>query len=148
HVVVDVSGLEGDDLFELRDGLLENRIGATVRRRVLIAELAKINAAEQLVGGNVIRLRLEQSLDGVFGVGYTSRAEVKIRQSILQFGRAGIAIERVLVLFDGPGDVVGTTMAERIVLVNGSQRIMIISLGTAGGGRIAGGRGLRGSGGL
>ena len=89
HAVIHAAGGESDNLFELRDGLVENFAGGGRGSSGIFAfaKLAQVNAAQELVGVDVVGRGLEQGTRRHFGIMHMAgRAEVEIGQRIGQLG--------------------------------------------------------------
>ncbi len=106
HAVFHAARLQGDDLLELGDGLIEGvAAGRGGRNGVLcLAELAQVDAAEQLVGIEIVGRGLEQIVRGGLGLMHLADAEIEVGEGIVELGRAGVGIEGILVLIDGLRD--------------------------------------------
>ena len=72
-----------------------------------LAQLAQINAAQELVGVDVVGRSLEQAAAVASASCRWPDAEIEIGQRVVQLGGAGVGIERVLVLLDGVGHILG-----------------------------------------
>ena len=85
HAVFDAFGQQGDNLFKFGDGLVENGVRGRGRAACVFAfaELAQVNAAQQLVGVNVVGRGLEQAARGGFGLLHPANAEVEIGERVI-----------------------------------------------------------------
>jgi len=75
QVIVDAGGIEFGDLLVLVDGQLQHVVGAGATGH--FAERAQIDAAEKLVGFEVIGIALENVLGFFDGVGDAARLDVE-----------------------------------------------------------------------
>ena len=157
HVVLDALGLQGDNLLELRDGLIENIARARSRRAGAFpfSQLAQVDAPQQLVGVDVVGRRRQQRPRRHLGVVHAAGAEVEIGQGVVDLRRNRIGVQRQLVLLDGLIDLVRTPFGNGFVLVHAGQGQVIVGLRAirrrgrryrrrlGGRGRRSGSRGLR-----
>ena len=135
HTVLNIFGLERNDLLEFGDCLVKHvAAGRRGRNRILgLAKLAQVNAAEELVRAHVVRRGLEQSAGGGFGFAQVARsAEVEVCEGVGELGRARICVQGVLVLLNGVGDVFGLPGVDSLFFVDVGQGGMEVGLGAAG----------------
>ena len=129
HAIGDAGGLQGDDLFELGDGLVKH--GAAGRGGcggvLLFAERAQVDASEEAVGIDVVGRGFEQFTCRVFGLTNMVRVKIEIGQGVIQRGRVGIGIERKFVLFDGARHIFGVAFGG-VFFIDGGQAQMIVGL--------------------
>src|ERR1019366_7456770 len=97
-----------------------------------LAELAQVDAAQQLVGVNVVGRGLEQATGGDFGLLRPADAEVESSQGVIQLRRVWVGVEGQLVLLNGPVDVLRLALRDSTVLINAGQCHVKVGLGAVG----------------
>ena len=123
HAVLYLLGLQGDDLLELGDGLVQHVAGGRCRGDGVlpVAQLAQVNAPQQLVRLDVAGVVPDQLAGGGVGLARAPGAEVQIGQPNTQLRGAGIGVQRQLVLFDGAGHQLRTALGDGLFFVKAAQ---------------------------
>ena len=138
HVIFHALRLQGHNLLELRNRLVQHlvlRIALRVAGRrgssarlFALAQLAKVNPAQQFVRVNVVGRALQQRPRRHLGIVHAAHAEIEIGEIVGQFRRIGIGVERQLVLLDSLVHLVGAAVGDGVILIHASQRQVKVRL--------------------
>ena len=127
QMIVDAVGIELHNLFVLVDGQLQDVVGAGAAGHV--AERAQINAAEQLVGFEILGIALDDVLRFFDGVGDAAGLYVEFGQAGGQeFGR-GIGFDGEAVFLGRLGGQVAAAVGRDHLLIHVRQRVVVIGGG-------------------
>ena len=133
HAVLNALRGQRNDLLVFGNGQIEH-VGGSACRGLTLAELAEIDAAELLVGFQIVRRIPDGFARCEFCVVDAPGAEVKVGESVVDLGRGGVGIEGKFVLFDGAGNVFGPAQRGGIVLVERPKGEVVVGHGAVGGG--------------
>ena len=146
EVALDVGRVKRADLLVFADREIEHLLRSAVLH---VAQRVQVDAAEQLMSGDILGVALDGVLRGQDRVAHAAGAEVELGQAVVQKGGGGVGVQRQLVLFDGAGGVVLAAGVHGHVFVGVGQREMVVGsaagcfLGRNRGGlRLGGRRGL------
>ncbi len=117
-VIVHIVGFDLDDLFVLLDGQLENVLRALSRLR--IAQRAQINAAQQFMRFQVVRVTLENVLRLEDGIPNAARLGVETA------GPHRIGVDRQPILLNGFIGQLAATVHRHLFLVHVSHGVVVI----------------------
>ena len=127
QMIVDAVGVELHDLLVLVDGELQDVVGAGTAGH--IAERAQINAAEQFVGFEILRIALDDVLRFPDGVGDAAGLYVKLGQAGGQKFRRGIGIDGQPIFLGGFGGQVAATVSRDHLFIHVRQGVMVVGRG-------------------
>ena len=97
-----------------------------------VSQRTQIDLPQQGVGRHIVRVPLQLILRGAHRVLDPPDLEVEIGQSIFQQDRVGIGIQRQLVLLHRLGRVVRASGADRHLLVEMRQPVVVVGAGAVG----------------
>ena len=127
-----IVGLQlGDDLV-LLDGGLEDVAGLLA---LAVAERAQVDAAEEHVSFDVVRVLVDLVLRGGDGLADAAQAKVEVGDAVLKDAGVGVGVERQLVLLDGLRGKILTAVAGGLLFIELGKTIVVVSGGVVHGGR-------------
>ena len=127
QVIVDAVGIKLHDLLVLIDGQLQDVVGAGTAGHV--AERAKINAAEKLVGFQILGIALDDVLRFFDGVGDAAGLYVELGQAGGQEFRRGIGIDSEAVFLGRFAGQVAAAVGGDHLLIHVRQRVVVVGRG-------------------
>ena len=123
-MVVHVVGLDLDDLLILLDGQLENILRALSRLHV--AQRAQINAAQQLVGFQVVGIALQDVLRLEDGIPNAAGLGIHLGQRGRQVFGSRIGIDGQPVFLNGFVGQLAAAVDGHLLLVHVSQSVVVV----------------------
>ena len=131
HTILDALRIERDDLGEFGDRLVQRIAGGRYRgwSVLLFAQLAQVDAPQQLVRVEVVGRALEQFARHALGLADAPYAKVQIGQRIVQLRRSRVGVQRQLVLFDGLRHEIRAALGDGLIFIGAGQRQVIVRLG-------------------
>ena len=127
QVIVDAVGIELRNLLVLVDGQLQNIVGAGTAGHV--SEGAQINAAEKLVGFEILGIALDDVLRFLNSVGDAAGLYVELSQGGSQELRRGVGFDGEAVFFGGLGGEVAAAVSRDHLFIHVRHRVMVVSSG-------------------
>ena len=118
-----VGRLQARDGLVLGDRQLQH---LTSLRALHVAQRTQIHLPQKRVRRHIVRVLLQLVLGGAYRVLDAPDLEVEIGQAVLQQRRVWIGVQRQLVLLHGLGRVVRTTGADRHLLVEMRQPVVVV----------------------
>ncbi len=123
-MVVNIVGLDLDDLFVLVDGQLENILRALPCLNV--TQRTQVDPAQQLVGFQVVGIALENVLGFEDGITNTPGLGVELSQRGSQILGSRVGVDRQPVFLDGFVGQLAAAVHRHLLLVHMGQRVVVI----------------------